>query len=293
LPQAIKAFAPKVREAARDVAAAFKAKGGGDFLAEVGFALTSSIVSGLLGLDPATTPEFRPLISALMSAFELDLSAEGWARADAAAVSLREFWLAEIERRKADLHGDDIVAQLLRNGEFSPTAVAIIAENILAAGFETTANTSANGLLALIRNPEQMQLARRDATARAAITGEVMRLFTAAPTVPRITDAPLTLGGHRVPPGAALLVFVAAANRDPAVFEDPNRFDLTRPREPRGIGFGLGIHGCVGQWLAQTALSSLYDEIVQTWDHIELVGPTPHYKGVGIRMLDHLHLRVA
>jgi cytochrome P450 len=131
-----------------------------------------------------------------------------------------------------------------------------IAGLVLAAGFETTVNLMGNGSALLFAHPEQLEdLRGRPEGWRNAIE-EMLRFDPPAQNTVRHTAMDLEIAGHRVPRGKFLVLIMAGANRDPAVFADPDRFDITRPNAKEHISFGGGVHYCLG-----AALSRMEGEI--------------------------------
>ena len=291
MPKAVESYRERIAAAIRDVVAQFKADGGGEFRERVTYRITTKVTSILLGLPENLYGKLVPLIGDLMQAFEFSLSEDAWRRADLAAVRLRDYWRGEVERRASQPHGDDIVSQLVRQGKLSRGHIATIGENLLAAAFDTTAHTGANCMYALLANPGELELARRDAAVRGSAVDETLRLYSAAPAVARVMEDAIVLGGRTIPAGATVIVCIGAANRDPRVFQDPARFDLRRPKG-KAIAFAQGgSHVCIGQWLARMVLGLLCEEALSQWQHIEIVGQ-PRFQGLSLRVLDRLDLRV-
>lgn len=292
MPAMAEAAEAYLRPAIRAVVAAFKAKGGGDFLSDVGYGVTAKVTDHLLGLEDRDHPDFREPIERVMRTFDFGLTAVQWRQADEAADEMRLFWRDRIHERIADPGDDDVLSQLVRANLFDEDELILIAENVLAAASDTTANTGTNALHALLVNPDQMALARADPAARANIPAEMMRLVSAAPTSGRLTVRPLEVGGVTIPPDCVILTILAAANRDPAHFSDPHRLDLLRERSSREIGFGIGPHICLGQWFAKKVLAILFDELLDQCAVIAFDGPPPEPSGIGMRQLPQLMISV-
>lgn len=179
-------------------------------------------------------------------------------------------YLAELIHRKRDDSGDDLISGLIRAGDdgehLTENEAAAMAFILLFAGFETTVNLVGNGLYALLRNPDQ-----RERLQRSLHAGEKELLATGVEELLRYdgpvelatwryATEPVELGGQRVAVGDPVLVVLAAADRDPARFADPDRLDLARS-DNKHLGYGHGIHYCLGAPLArlegQTALATL------------------------------------
>lgn len=121
---------------------------------------------------------------------------------------------------------------------------------LLFAGHETTTSLIGTGLLALVRNPDQRALLLSDPSMAESAVDELLRYDGPAKTVARVMAADVDLRGRTLRRGDRVFLCPASANRDPAVFTDPDRLDITR-REERQLGFGLGLHYCLGAPLAR------------------------------------------
>lgn len=293
-------FMPAMAEAAetilrsdiREVVSTFKARGGGDFLTEVGYGVTAKVTDSLLGLTGAEHPDFREPIERMMKTFDLNLTNEEWRRADDAAATIWDFWSERVHERLANPEGNDVLARIIRSVTFNERELILIAENILTAASDTTANTSTNTLYALLTNPDQMALARTDPEAFANLPDEAMRCVSAAPLSGRLTVADMEIRGKRIPANSVILTVLSAANRDPSIFANPHRFDLLRETSSKAVGFGIGPHICLGQWFAKKVLTILFDELFSQCEDIAFDGAHVEPKGIGMRHLPCLMVKV-
>ncbi|WP_089155557.1 cytochrome P450 [Micromonospora sp. NBS 11-29] len=184
------------------------------------------------------------------------------------AAGLLEFWhyCQDLVRRRRHGGGDDYVTELLayRGGDDEVLTVAEVASivfNLLVAGHETTAGLLAHALDRALSEPDRWRgFAQRPERVPAFVT-ETLRFAPAIDGWLRVTTAPVTLGGVTIPAGARCLLLIGAANRDPAVFGHPDRFDPDRPDAHDHLSFGHGPHFCIGAALARleavTALTRL------------------------------------
>ncbi|PWI46044.1 cytochrome P450 [Streptomyces sp. ICBB 8177] len=263
-PRRTAAFEPRVQELTRGLIDAFAARGSADLIHEFAFPLPIYAICDLLGVPAEDQDDFRDWAGAMIR------HGGGPRGGVARAVKrMRSYLLELIHRKRADL-GDDLISGLIRasdHGEhLTENEAAAMAFILLFAGFETTVNLIGNGTYALLRHPVQRALLQ-DALA----AGDSALLDTAIEELLRwdgpveiatwrFATEPLTLGGQRVGEGEAVLVVLAAADRDPERFAGPDTLDLARRDNPH-LGFGHGIHYCLGAPLARlegrTALAQL------------------------------------
>jgi cytochrome P450 len=188
-------------------------------------------------------------------------------------------YLAElIHRKRADL-GEDLISGLIRasdHGEhLTENEAAAMAFILLFAGFETTVNLIGNGMYALLTHPEQRALlqASLDRGETALLQSAVEELLRYDGPVEmatwRFATEPLTIGGQDIAPGDPVLVVLAAADRDPSRFADPDLLDLARRENPH-IAFGLGIHYCIGAPLARLEAQYAIGELLRRLPDITL-----------------------
>jgi cytochrome P450 len=158
---------------------------------------------------------------------------------------------------------------------------------LFSAGAETTRNAVAGGLLALIDNPDQMRLLREDLDMLPNAVEEMVRWTTPSPSKRRTATRDVMLGGHPVEAGQKVQVWEGSANRDAAVFADPNVFDIGRKPNPH-LGFGQGVHYCLGANLARLELRVLFEELLARFSSAHAVKPvewTRSNRHTGIRHL--------
>ncbi|AIA04039.1 cytochrome P450 [Streptomyces noursei] len=269
-PRRVAAFAPRIQELTdRLIDAMIEKQHGGqrgsaDLIHEFAFPLPIYAICDLLGVPPEDQDDFRDWAGMMIR------HGGGPRGGVARSVKKMRAYLAElIHRKRADL-GDDLISGLIRasdHGEhLTENEAAAMAFILLFAGFETTVNLIGNGAYTLLRHPAQRELLQKSLAA-----GDTELLGTAVEELLRY-DGPvelatwryatraLTLGGQRIAEGDPVLVVLAAADRDPARFDEPDVLDLTRRDNPH-LGYGHGIHYCLGAPLArlegQTALATL------------------------------------
>ncbi|MFD3922678.1 cytochrome P450 [Streptomyces sp. NPDC058595] len=263
-PRRVAEFAPRVQELTDGLIDAFAAKGEADLIHDFAFPLPIYAICDLLGVPREDQDDFRDWAGMMIR--------HGGGPRGGVARSVRKMrgYLAELIHRKRDAPGDDLISGLIRasdDGEhLTENEAAAMAFILLFAGFETTVNLVGNGTYALLRNPGQRARLQRslDAGESALLATGIEELLRYDGPVElatwRYATEPVELGGQSVAVGDPVLVVLAAADRDPERFADPDRLDLSRG-DNKHLGYGHGIHYCLGAPLArlegQTALRTL------------------------------------
>jgi cytochrome P450 len=163
---------------------------------------------------------------------------------------------------------------------------------LFSAGSDTTRNAIAGGLLALVEHPDQLARLRADLSMLPGAIEEMLRWTSPSPSKRRTATRAAELGGHPIEAGQKVLVWEGSANRDERVFERSMQFDITRDPNPH-LGFGHGIHYCLGASLARLELRVMFEELLPVFARYELARPvewTRSNRHTGIR---HLWLRVS
>ncbi|MDI3403535.1 cytochrome P450 family protein [Streptomyces cavernicola] len=263
-PRRVAQFAPRVQELTDQLIDRFVAKGEADLIHEFAFPLPIYAICDLLGVPREDQDDFRDWAGMMIR--------HGGGPRGGVARSVKKMrgYLAELIHRKRLEPGDDLISGLIKasdHGEhLTENEAAAMAFILLFAGFETTVNLIGNGTYQLLRNPGE-----RERLQRSLAAGETGLLETGVEELLRhdgpvelatwrFATEPLTIGGQEIASGDPVLVVLAAADRDPERFADPDTLDLSR-RDNQHLGYGHGIHYCLGAPLArlegQTAIATL------------------------------------
>ncbi|GGP65971.1 cytochrome P450 family protein [Streptomyces abikoensis] len=268
-PRRVAEFAPRVQELTDQLIDAIldkpgAEKGKADLIHEFAFPLPIYAICDMLGVPREDQDDFRDWAGMMIR------HGGGPRGGVARSVKKMRTYLAELIHRKREDLGEDLISGLIRasdHGEhLTENEAAAMAFILLFAGFETTVNLIGNGTYALLRHPEQRArlqraLAEGDESLLATGVEELLRYDGPVELATwRFATQDLVLGGQRIAEGDPVLVVLAAADRDPERFADPDTLDLSR-RDNQHLGYGHGIHYCLGAPLArlegQAAIATL------------------------------------
>lgn len=216
--------------------------------------LPVAVISEILGVPSEDQP--RVLEFGELAAPSLDFGLT-WPQYRSVQRGLRDFdeWLGRHLDALRTSPGDDVMSQLIAASDggvrLDETELRAIAGLVLAAGFETTVNLLGNGIRMLLDAPDQLALVRADPELWPNAVEEILRLDSPVQLTGRVARSDTVIAGTPVQAGQMVVIYLAAANRDPAVFDDPHRFDVRRPNAGRHLSFSGGRHFCLGAALAR------------------------------------------
>ena len=265
-PRTVERLKPYVRALADDLVAGVAAAGGGDLLADVAEPLPVAVIAEMLGIPETDRAPLRPWSADICGMYELNPSEETAAKAVRASLDFSDYLRGLIAARRKE-PGEDLVSALiaahdedddrLTEQEMISTCVLL-----LNAGHEATVNATANGWLALFRNPDQLAALRADHSLVPTAVEELMRYDTPLQMFERWVLDEIEIDGTTIPRGAEVALLFGSANHDPAVFADPDRLDLARRDNPH-ISFSAGIHYCIGAPLARIELAASMTSLLE------------------------------
>lgn len=263
-----------------------------EFVDAVAARLPVAVVCDLLGL-PATDHDWMyHLTSTAFGGGDPGLDAGAVSPAERADAYGEIFaYYTELARERRARPGDDLVSALV-HGEVDGAAldveeVLLNCTNLVIGGNETTRHAASGGLLALIADPEQWRALRARPELLPRAVEEVLRWTTPGMHVLRTSTADTELAGTPVAAGDRVVVWNAAANRDPRVFADPERFQVDRTPN-RHLALGYGPHFCLGANLARMELRALFGDLLRRVGAVELTGPVERVPSAVLRGLRRL-----
>jgi cytochrome P450 len=265
-----------------------------DVVTELAYKLPIAVICQVLGVPPEDEPKFSHWVDQTMNA---DSSPED---AEEGIGALGRYLGGLMAQRRTEPR-DDLLSRMVSehgpgpadsaDGPWDPQTLITTAMALLVAGHETTVNLITNGVLMMLRRPELIEDLRANRGLIVPLVEEVMRFDPPAPLIPdRVVLDDIRLGGVTIPRGSAVTLAIAAANRDPAQFPDPDTFRLDRT-ENAHLGFGNGVHYCFGAPLArlegQAALRSF---LLRVENPRLLQDPPPYRSSPTLRGPSELHV---
>jgi len=289
----VNAIEADMRKKSIELIAKMAEKGSGDFVEDFAIPLPVAMIAQQIGLDN-DPKQVKDWSDAAVDRFSQLISRERELECARSFVDYQRYMKGLIDDRRAN-GGDDLLTDLVEarvEGETPLTDEEImsIMQQFMVAGNETTTSTIAGGLLQLIRNPDQMAKAKaaaggRDPKLIQNMVEEMLRYESPSAGIWRVVKKDVELGGEKIAAGSMLQVRYAAANRDPAKFEDPDAFLIDRKNARAHLAFGKGPHMCVGNMLSRKEMFVAFDELLERLDNFQLADEG------GITVLPNIMLR--
>jgi cytochrome P450 len=264
-PRAAESWRSRAKEIANECIDRALERGAVDVIADLALPVPSTLICEMLGVPLSDRERFTQWTTDATHGLAGTMAPPAvQERAQAAAMALAGYFNGLIEERRKDKR-DDLISQLIRAEEegdrLTPNELVVQSIGLLIAGFETTIGLIGLGAAALARHPAEQAKWRARPDLAANAVEECLRFEGPIGMTPRVTHEDAVFGGRTIPKDTEVWVMLWAANRDPEVFPDPDRFDVERANARDHIAFGGGTHLCLGAHLArmetQVALGAL------------------------------------
>ena len=283
------AFTPRVianlRQPTEAIAEALldEAGSGGelDVIADYAFPLTLRVIATMIGVPEEERDLLWRWSRALIRTLDLAPSLEVYVEADRVAHEAFAFFGDLVDQRRGH-PADDLLSRLIaahdqEEGSLTEEELIVMCTLLLIAGFDTTVNLIGNGMLALLQHPQERERLSRQPELMPSAVEEMLRYEPSTQKALRYAGADWDIGDRRIGRGDAVILLLASANRDPEVFPDPDRFDITRG-DNRHLGFGAGIHVCLGAPLARIEGQVAISALLHRYPTLELVSEHPEWR---------------
>jgi cholest-4-en-3-one 26-monooxygenase len=270
-PRRVQEHEPRIREICVDLIERAQACGEVDFVADVAAWLPLIVIGDLLGVDPADHARLLAWSEAMIQG-DGTTDPDKLLRATTAFGEYLTYQREVLVDRRANPR-DDLIS-LLVHAEVEGVRLTedeLLMESllILIGGDETTRHVLSGGMYELLRDPEQLQLLAREPARIPAAVEEMLRWVSPIQNMARSAACDVALHGQLIEAGHKVLLLYPAANRDPTVFRDPHRFDVTRSPNNH-LAFGIGAHFCLGANLARLELRVFFEELVKRMPGVRL-----------------------
>ena len=261
-----------------------------EFMHDFAFLLPVTVICELIGIPEADRERFRPLARDLVATLE-PVGAEQLAAADAATAELRQYFAVLARERRADPR-DDLMSALVGindsgDGRLTDDELLDNLTLLLVAGFETTVNLLGNGLRIVLADPIFGEDVLDGVVTAGEFVEEVLRYDSPVQLTSRHRPDESEVAGLAVAPDTEVIVMLGAANRDPARFNEPNRFNPARSG-PGPLSFGGGLHFCLGAALARLEAAVAFPRILSRFPRIAAAGDPVRRNGLVLRGFDTL-----
>ena len=288
-PDRIDGMHDEITRIVKDLIGSFQGKERIDVVDDFAYPLPVTVICRLLGVPIEDEPRFREWSDAIVAGIDPTPGEDPTERPRAAAEARKAMglYLGELAEKRRAHPSDDMLSAFVggdgvggdsSEGQLTPLEIMTTSVLLLIAGHETTVNLITNGILTLLRHPDELARLRAEPALMPRAVEELLRYEPPVQMLPQRTPlADIEVAGVTIPQGAPLILLLASGNRDPLRFPDPDRFDPTRD-DHQHLGFGSGVHSCFGAPLARLEAQIALNELIQYLDHPRLVADPPPYR---------------
>ncbi|MEU6831451.1 cytochrome P450 [Nocardia beijingensis] len=261
-PRAIRRLRDRVEAVTEELLEGLPSHGSADLIHSFASQVPIAIISEMLGFPDEDKALFLDWGDQMTPLLDVGIPWRAHRKAMRAMEVMNDYLDRHIERLRRE-PGEDILSSLVTAGELDSYALKATASLLMGAGFETTVNLIGNGAAQLLAHPDQLERLREEPELWPNAVEEILRFDSPVQTTARTALTDVEIDGIQVRAGNTVVLSLAGANRDPAVFTDPGRFDVGRENAKDHLSFSSGVHVCLGASLARMegvyALQALFD----------------------------------
>ena len=293
-PRSVAELEPKIQRLVTELLDDIEGRDRFDLISDFAFPLPVTVIAEMLGVPAQDVDRFRDWSNDIALTVEPTLDDKQTRRMEESFQELLDYFEDIIERRLKEPQDDMITALLnveaegdrLNRGELLSTLTLL-----LVAGNETTRNFIGNGMLALLKHPDQLQRLRDNPNMLDSALDELLRYDSPVQMDQRTVYEDVEIRGHRIRAGQRVINAIGAANRDPEVFSNPDKLDIGR-REKSHLSFGRGIHYCLGSPLAMLEGRVAFSRLLDRFSSINLVSEPEFREQIVLRGVEELWVEV-
>jgi cytochrome P450 len=278
-PRAIDELSDRVTELTNELLNGLDADRQVDLLADFATPLPIAMIAEILGLPSDAWPlllEWGHLASPLL---DMGVTWTTYRRASDGMRGLDRYLRDHFEQLRRGDPDDTPFSRLAAGDALSHRELAANAALLIGAGFETTVNLIGNGIVLLLEHPQQLARLRENPDLWPNAVEEILRFHSPVQMTARAARQDVDIDGNRIAAGESVILILAGANRDPRIFEHPDRFDVTRPNARDHLAFATGVHACIGAPLARIEGSTALRSLFQRFPDLALSAP-PQARGL-------------
>jgi pimeloyl-[acyl-carrier protein] synthase len=279
-PQAIVALTPRIQAIVQELLEQIPEPSHFDLIDTLAYPLPVIVMAELLGIPPQDRARFKHWSDRRARVLEPTITPREIQEARRAGYELDDYFRGVIKARRLEPR-DDLISTLVATEEagdkLTLDELLVMLRLLLIAGNETTTNLIGNGMLALLRHPDQLQKLREHPDLIDTAVEEMLRYDTTVQLDFRTALEDVEIGGQRITKGQGIMLLLGAANHDPEVFHAPEQFDITR-RGASHLSFGRGVHHCLGAPLARTEARLAFTGLLERFGAICLLTERPPFK---------------
>lgn len=272
-PRAVERLRPRIEHIVARLIDRVQAQGQMDLIRDFAYPLPVTVIAELIGVPEHDHERFKLWSDELASFIGSAVATpDKYDRAGRSMAEMRNYFSHMLTMRRTEPQGDmmsGLIVAAERRGDISEDELIATCVLLLFAGHETTTNLIGNGVLALLRNPDQLQRWREDPRLTRSAVEELLRYDAPTPAMVRVAIEDIEIEDKRIKHGDRIFAMINAANRDPRHFKDPDRLDLRRTNN-RHLTFGYGIHFCLGAPLARLEAQLAIPALLRRLPDLEL-----------------------
>ena len=294
----IEQMRPRIRAAAEGILDEHMREGELDLLADFASLIPARVIAEILGIPAADIPHFTDLVYSVSRSLSPSSPREQFPDMQESARQLMEY-VGELLGSRAHLLDNELLSSYTQTvteaGNLSAAEILSQVVTVIIAGSDTTRGAIAVQVGLLLQHREQWEAVCADPTLIPGAVSESLRYEPVVGTIPRFTLEEIEIGGYVVPRGNILSLSTLSAMRDPALYADPDSFNIRRSDHPRRhLIFGLGVHRCLGEVLARAELEESLAALASRLPQLQLAGKPPSLHGHGgIRRIDGMRVQWA
>ncbi|WP_165827912.1 cytochrome P450 [Mycobacterium colombiense] len=278
-PRAIDSLDARVVEVTMDLIERIAATPQPDLIADFATQLPVAIIAEILGLPADSHPRMLAWGRAGSPLLDIGIDWKTYRDAIDGLRGVDDYLLEHFHKLRADPRSDNPFGRMAADGSLTDRELTANAALIVGAGFETTVNLIGNGIVLLLEHLDQLALLHDNPDLWPNAVEEILRLASPVQMTARTPSCDVEIAGAHIAAGNMVGLFLGGANRDPKIFTDPTKFDITRPNAREHLAFASGIHACLGAALARIEGATALRALFESFPELRLTAP-PQRRGL-------------